>query len=213
MKKWIFVTLVISLVLALTACASTTGSTATATASTTLSQEGQLLVGTFKLENTSLGITSAQASTLLPLWETLESLASSNTAASQEIDAVVNQIQSSMDSSQITSITAMKLTRQDLAATAIDTGSVSTTSSSAGKASASSSANAGGTQLQAGAGAPSGGNPPSDLGGVTGGSGATTGQTQTGVSQSAATQSTGTTNQVSAAMIKALVELLQKKIG
>jgi hypothetical protein len=213
MKKWIFVTLVISLVLALTACASTTGSTATATASTTLSQEGQLLVGTFKLENTTLAITSAQASTLLPLWETLESLASSNTADSQEIDAVVSQIQSSMDSSQITSIAAMKLTRQDLAATAIGTGSVSTTSSSAGKASTSSSANAGGFQLQAGAGAPSGGNPPSDLGGVTGGSGATTGQAQTGISQSAATQSTGTTNQVSAAMIKALVELLQKKIG
>src|ERR1035437_1326494 len=131
MKKLVFVTILISLILALSACGSTPSATATASASNTLSLEGQLLVGSFKLENTSLAISSAQASTLLPLWETLESLASSNTAASQEVDAVVSQIQRSMSSQQISSITAMKLTRQDLAATAIDTGTASTTASSA----------------------------------------------------------------------------------
>jgi hypothetical protein len=118
-----------------------------------------------------------------------------------------------MDSSQISSITAMKLTQSDLAATAIDTGTTSTSTSSARKASTSSSANAGGGQFQAGAGAPSGENPPSDLGGVTGTTGAATGQTQSSTSQSASAQAVGTTNQVSVAIIKTVVELLQKKIG
>jgi hypothetical protein len=127
MKKWMFVTIIVSLVLALTACGSTQSSNAAATASTTLSLEGQLLVGTFKLENTTLAISSKQASTLLPLWETLESLASSNTAASQEVDAVVSQIESTMSSQQVSSITAMKLTQKDLAAAALDTGTTSTT--------------------------------------------------------------------------------------
>jgi hypothetical protein len=207
MKKWIFITIIVSLVLALTACGSAQSANAAAKASATLSLEGQLLVGTFKLENTSLAITSGQASTLLPLWETLQSLASSNTAASQEVDAVVSQIQSSMSSQQISSITAMKLTRQDLAAAAIDTGTASTTASSANTVKTSAA------QLQTGA--PAGGNPPGDMGGgIPAASDVqSASQTQTGTSQAVTTQSAGTTDQVSAAMIKALVALLQKKIG
>ena len=207
MKKWMFIPIIISLLAVLAACGSTPSANAAKSTSTTLSLEGDLLVGTFKLENTSLAITSAQASTLLPLWETLQSLASSNTAASQEVDAVVSQIQSSMSSQQISSITAMKLTRQDLAATAIDTGTAATTAGSASTVKTSAA------QLPAGAAA--GGNPPCDVGG--GMPGATdvqsASQTQTGASQAASTQSAGATEQVSAAMIKALVALLQKKIG
>ena len=212
MKKLIFVTIVISLILALTACGSTQSSNAAATTSITLSLEGQLLVGTFKLENTTLAISSKQASTLLPLWETLESLASSNTAATQEIDAVVSQIENSMSTQQVSSITAMKLTQQDLAATAIDTGSASSTASSTSKAN---TANASASQLQAGAGATAGGNPPSDMGGgMPGGTDVkAAGQTQTGTTQAVSTQSAGTADQVSTAMIKALVELLQEKLG
>ena len=204
MKKWMFVTIIVSLALALTACGSTKSVTATATASNTLSLEGQLLVGTFKLENTSLAVSSEQAGTLLPLWETLQSLASSNTSASQEVDAVVSQIESSMTTQQVSSITAMKLTQQDLAATAIDTGSSSTTASSASTVKTSA------TQLQAGAG-----DPPSDMGGGMGGASdiQTVSQAQTGASQAVSTQSAVTTNQVPAAMIKALVALLQKKVG
>jgi hypothetical protein len=207
MKKWMFIPIIISLVAALAACGSAQSATSAKSTATTLTQEGQLLVGTFKLENTSLAITSAQASSLLPLWETLQSLASSNTAASQEVDAVVSQIQSSMTAQQVSSITAMKLTRQDLAATAIDTGTAATTAGSAGTVKTSAA------QLPAGAAA--GGNPPSDAGG--GMPGATdvqsASQAQTGTTQAVSTPSTGTTEQVSAAMIKALVALLQKKIG
>ena len=205
MKKWIFVTIIVSLVLALTACGSTQSANAGKAASATLSLEGQLLVGSFKLENTSLSISSSQAGTLLPLWETLQSLASSNTAASQEVDAVVSQIESSMSSQQISSITAMKLTPQDLAATAIDTGTASTAASSASTVKASAA------QFQSGASA--GGNPPSGMG--SGMPGATDVQTasQTGSSQAVTTPSAKSTDQVSVAMIKALVALLQKKVG
>ena len=209
MKKWMAVSIVISLVLALTACGSTQNSNAAASGSTALSLEGQLLVGTFKLESSNLVVSSDQAAQLLPLWETLQSLASSGTAASQEIDAVVSQIESTMSPQQISSITAMKLTQQDLAAAAAGTGASSTTSSTASTASASLA------QLQAGAGAPGAGNPPTDMGGsMPASTGAqSTGQTQTGTAQAVTSQSTGTTNQVSPALINALVELLKKKIG
>ena len=210
MKKWMFVMIVVSLVLALSACGSTQNTTATAAASTMLSEEAQLLVGTFKLESTAMAITSAQASSLLPLWETLQSLASSNTAASQEVDAVVSQIQSSMSAERISSITAMKLTRQDLAAAMVDTGTTSTASASASTVKPSAA------QLQSGAGASAGGNPHSDTGGGMPGASdvQSVSQTQTGASQAVATaQPGGTTDQVSAAMINALVALLQKRIG
>jgi hypothetical protein len=208
MKKWIFATIAISLIQALSACGSAASATATAGTSNTLSLEGQLLVGTFKLENTSLAITSAQASTLLPLWETLESLASSNTAASQEVDAVVSQIQSSLSAQQVSSITAMKLTRSDLAATAVNTGTASSTSSSATTAKTRAS--------QQQSGGPNEGIPPSGAsgGGIPGGTDVQSiTQAQTGSSASAVTPAASTSSQVSAAMIKAVVELLQKKIG
>ncbi len=209
MKKWMAVLIVISLVLALTACGSAQNSTAAATASTMLSQEGQLLVGTLKLENTALALSADQATQLLPLWETLESLASSSTAASQEVDAVVSQVKSTMSPTQVASITAMKLNQQDLVAAAADAGVFSTTSSST------STAHANSTQLQAGAGDPDGGNPASDLGGdISASTGSQfTGQTQTSSIQTLTSQSAGTTNPVSPALIKALVELLKKKIG
>ena len=209
MKKWLAVSIVIGLVLALSACGSAQNSSAVATASTALSQEGQLLVGTLKLESTNLAVSSTQAEQLLPLWEMLQSLASSGTAASQEIDAVVSQIESTMSNQQITSITDMNLTQQDLVTAAMDTGTSSETSGSASTTKASS------VQIQAGAGDPGGGNPPADMdGGMPASLGAqSAGQTQTGSSQTVTGQSTGTTNEVSPALINALVELLKKKIG
>jgi hypothetical protein len=214
MKKWMLVSIVIVLVLALTACGSTQTSNATATTSTALSLEGQLLVGTFKLESTTLAISSDQADQLLPLWETLQSLESSGTAASQEIDAVVSQIESTMSVEQISSITAMNLTQQDLSIAAVDNGASSGTSGSA------STVNINPAQLQAGAGVPGagdpgGGNPPSDMGGgMPASTGAqTAGLIQTGTTQAVTGQSTATAPQVSPALINALVELLKKKIA
>ena len=214
MKKWMIVSIVIGLVLALTACGSSQSSTAAATSSTALSLEGQLLVGTLKLESTSQAVSADQAGKLLPLWETLQSLASSGTAASQEVDAVVSQIESTMSAQQISNITAMDLTQQDLSVAIADIGASSTSSSSANSTSANSA------QMSAGAGAPAagdpgGGNPPADMGGsLAASTGAQSGgQTQTGSTQAVTNQSTGTTTQIPAALIQALVELLQKKIA
>ena len=122
MKKWMAVSIVIGLVLALAACGSSQTATAPAATSNTLPLEGRLLVGTLKLESTSLAITADQAGQLLPLWETLQSLASSGTAASQEVDAVVSQIESTLSAQQLSSITDMNLTQQDLALAIANTG-------------------------------------------------------------------------------------------
>jgi len=118
---------------------STTSSTAPAQAvpSVTLnasyenaaSVELQLLVGTLKLEETNLSITKDQASTLLPLWQQIrtksQSMApvggqgngtaqpqSDNSSSQEQVEALVNQIQSAMTSDQIKAIADMKITKQ-----------------------------------------------------------------------------------------------------
>jgi hypothetical protein len=210
MKKRMLVSLTIGLVLVLSACGSKQTSAATATATTELSLEGRLLVGTIKLEDTNLAVSADQADQLLPLWETLASLESSGTAASQEIEAVISQIESTMSAEQLSSITAMNLIQQDLAA--VDTGTSSTNSSVSGSASASSA------QIPAApgvAGAPGGGTPPTDMGGsMPASAGAqAAGLTQTGISQTVTSQSNAATYQVSPAMINALVEMLKTKVA
>lgn len=96
MKKIILASILFPLLLALVACGGTSNSGSTTSNSTSLTLEEKLLVGTFRLESTDLGVSSDQASQLLPLWETLQSLAKSGTAASEEIDAVVSRIESTM---------------------------------------------------------------------------------------------------------------------
>jgi hypothetical protein len=210
MKKRMLVSLTIGLVLVLSACGSKQTSAATATATTELSLEGRLLVGTIKLEDTNLAVSADQADQLLPLWETLASLESSGTAASQEIEAVISQIESTMSAEQLSSITAMNLIQQDLAA--VDTGTSSTNSSVSGSASASSA------QIPAApgaAGAPGGGTPPTDMGGsMPASAGAqAAGLSQAGISQTVTSQSNAATYQVSPAMINALVEMLKTKVA
>ena len=93
------------------------------------STEQQLLLGTLKLQGTSLAVTKDQATTLLPLWKEIKTLSpsiapaqgqgnatpqppSSNTSHQDQIAALVNQIQSAMTTDQLTAITAMKITPQ-----------------------------------------------------------------------------------------------------
>jgi len=125
MNKVIFIFTALTLLLALVACGGTSSSGSTtsdstgdtgsaADNSTALSEEMELLIGTFKLEDTDLAVNSEQAAQLLPLWQVLQSLETSDTAASEEIAAVVNQIEATMTSQQMDAITAMKLTQQDV---------------------------------------------------------------------------------------------------
>ncbi len=74
----------------------------------------QLSIGTFELEETELAVDAAQAVDLLPLWQVLNSLTESDTAAQEEIDALVVQIAETMTAEQIEAIAAMQLTREDM---------------------------------------------------------------------------------------------------
>jgi uncharacterized membrane protein YgcG len=73
----------------------------------------QLILGTFKLEDTDLAVTPEEAAQLIPLWQAYESVANSDSASQQEVDATINQIQETMSPEQVQAIAGMKLTSQD----------------------------------------------------------------------------------------------------
>lgn len=122
MKKTIFLTLILTLLLA--ACG---GSAETASSaddgvefdpnSMELSLSSTLAIGTLKLEETDQAVASDQAADLLPLWQVLNSLTTSDTAAQEEIDAIIEQIQDTMTTEQLAAIEAMGLTRENTTAT------------------------------------------------------------------------------------------------
>jgi hypothetical protein len=113
--------LLLILTLILTACS---GSAANATspagnapgrgAAGELSAPLQVALGTIKLEGTENAVTAEQARELLPLWETLQQLEGSDTAATQEKEALISQIQETMTTEQTQAITALGLSRQDM---------------------------------------------------------------------------------------------------
>lgn len=72
-----------------------------------------LAVGTVKLDQTAQEVTPAEAQKLIPLWEGLDSLMSSDTAAQAEVEGVINQIQSTMTPAQVSAIKAMNLKGSD----------------------------------------------------------------------------------------------------
>lgn len=118
---WLSITLI--LVLALTACSGNSsqadsGNNSTGTdntqSTTSLSGVNLLLVGTLKLEDTDHAISVDQAAQLLPLWQAYLSLSNSQTAAEQEVDALLKQIDSTMTSDQMQAIQAMNLTSTDM---------------------------------------------------------------------------------------------------
>lgn len=230
MKKVIFTLTVSILLLALVACGGTSSSGSTTSSSTgetgsttdnstALSEEMELLIGTFKLEETVLAVSSEEASQLLPLWQTLQSLVTSDTAASEEIAAVVNQINNTMTSQQIDAITAMKLTQQDVMSVMSEAGLSFSNPNASGTPSASSGSSqsgfpAGGFDPGAAGGPPSGGGAPvivgDDPGGMGGGQQLDPGQIAT--LQAGGTQSGGASSQTPTPLLKALIDLLQKKV-
>jgi hypothetical protein len=119
MKK-ITLTIFTILVLTLTACGGASNNPQAGPADPVSSSENtlplstQLLIGTFKLEDTDLAVTAEQANELIPLWQVLQSISSSDTAAQEEMDALVEQIQETMTAEQVQAIEAMNLTSQDM---------------------------------------------------------------------------------------------------
>ena len=224
MKKTIFILSILAMLSVLVACTKTTTTqvqNGPGGNSAPLSAATQLLVGTFKLEDSDLAVTSAQAKQLLPLWQTLKELSSSNTAADEEINAVVDQIKSAMTTQQMAKITAMKLTQQDIMslmsqAGVSPNGANATTTPMAlnglpgGNNSQGGGGGAGGAGGAGGppAGGPQGGGAPS--GGMPGGGGGEPGMIGGASTTPQAVRQMP--NQVPAPLLNALIELLQKKI-
>ena len=119
MKKATLTILTI-LILALTACSGTSNTPSSTPLQLTdgtapeLSTASKLVVGSFKLEETDLAITSEQAVALLPVWQVYQEVSTSDTAAQAEIDALIEQIQETLTTEQMDAINAMNLTQQDV---------------------------------------------------------------------------------------------------
>ncbi len=212
MKKIILAFPLFTLLLVLAACGGSSNSGDTSSSSASLSLQNELLIGTFKLEDTSLAVSSDQASQLIPLWETMQSLAASGTAATEEINAVVTQIKSTLTSQQINAITAMGLTQQDLTTVMSKNGLTSKSSAASSTADTSSIQGPLGDTSSGGAGNPGAGIPgdAADPSGT--GSGQSISQVQVSSSQTDSSQSQGSTNQASASLLSALIDMLQKKV-
>jgi hypothetical protein len=232
MKRTIFALTILAMLSVLVACTKTTTAqtqNGPGGNSTPLSTATELLVGSFKLEGTDLAVTSTQAEQLLPLWQTLQALSTSNTAADQEINAVVDQIKSTMTSQQMAKITAMKLTQQNIMSLMSQTGvspngagTTTTPMALIGLPSGANSQGGGGAQgggggpggapgggMPSGGGLPAGGGMPADGGLPAGGGG------EPGMIGGASTTPQAVRqmpNQVPAPLLNALIELLQKKI-
>lgn len=74
----------------------------------------KLVIGTLNLKDTENAVTPEQAKELLPLWQVYLSLLTSDTAAQEEIDALVEQIGETMTPEQTQAIKAMQLSQEDM---------------------------------------------------------------------------------------------------
>ena len=189
--------------------------------SRSLSTIEELVLGMLKLEGTDQAVDATQAATLLPLWQAYQELQTNNSTATEEVNAVVSQIQSSMTSEQTKIINDMKLTSQDLMDTMASLGVSNSAASAEGTQTAPSGQDfamefqdgSGGANASAGSSPPSGGGGPQDGGGASGAPGS--GMTDLSQSQIAAMQAakgTGQGNNGIAGLIEKLISVLEQKI-
>ncbi len=221
MKKLtlIFLTFII---LTLSACGSTSNRNNPVSVNQNGSSNGslpaatQLALGTLKLEGTDNAVTAEQAAELLPLWQTMQVLYSSDTAANQEIEALSTQIRETMTAKQMQAITAMNLNRQDMfsimQAQGVEVGNGQQNNNS--QQSGNSSSNRG---FAPGGFVPGGGGPP-DGGSFPGGAGfGSSGQSQNRsanqIATAQASRQAGGGNQIPSPLINALIEFLKQKAG
>jgi hypothetical protein len=220
--------IILTLALLLTACSgnpSTAADNPTGTESGTstgaLSAPLQVAIGTLKLDKTANEVTTDQAAELLPLWETLQVLDTSDTAANQEKEAVLAQIQETMTQKQMQAITTMNLTRQDMFSVmqsqgqglAFGGGQNTTGNAQNGNSSTNSSRRNSGN---GGGGFFVGGGGPPDGGGLQGGGnfqGQGTRTQSNGSTQNGTRQVTVNPNRVPTPLIQAIIEYLKKKSG
>jgi hypothetical protein len=206
----------------LTACSGTRSNTSNngfgsqGTASTgNLSAALQVALGTLKLDKTANTITKEQAAELLPLWETLKDLESSDTAADQEKEALIIQIQETMTQQQMQAITGMNLTRQDMFSILQSQGfSFASQNGTAQTQNGNTTRNSG---RNFGGGGGFAGGPPPDGGFTGGGGGFFQGQrTQangTSTNQNSTGQVNANLNRIPTPLVQAVIDYLKKKAG
>ena len=206
MNKKIFWTTSLLFTLTLTACASiarTTGSAPSGGPSAVeMPAQTKLVLGTINLEETDNAVTAEQAAELLPIFYVLQDLNESDTAAQEEKDGLVNQIQETLTAEQVQAIDDMSLSMRDVfALTQGGSGRSSTT----------------GAPSTTGAGGGGMGGPPDMGGGMPGGGGPNgmpSGMTSTGNTSTSSDTSARPAMSTStpSALFDAVIELLQKKI-
>ena len=74
----------------------------------------KLILGTINLEETDNAVTAEQAKELLPMFYVLQDLNESDTAAQEEKDGLVNQIQETLTAEQVQAIDDMSLSMRDV---------------------------------------------------------------------------------------------------
>ena len=125
MKKIGIVFFLVS-VLLLSACAAPGGAAAPAAATPTagvvntnydnaLPVPSQLALGTIMLKDTQNPVTTDQAAKLLPLWQAVQSMTSSTSTSAVEFNALVTQIQQTMQPAQLEAIANLKITQASMA--------------------------------------------------------------------------------------------------
>jgi hypothetical protein len=221
--------LLMILTLVLTAC-SGNGSSATAPAGNApgggsagaLSVPMQVALGTLKLDKTKDAVTAEQAKELLPMWETLQQLEGSDTAATQEKDALVSQIQETMTKEQMQAIAALGLTSQDMFSIMQSQVQTFTGTQNNGATQSSGSSNNNRRNFGGGGGGffVEGGGPPPDAGGggfaganVQGQGSRTQSNRSTNSTQNSNRQFTADPNRLPTPLIQAVIVYLKTKTG
>ncbi len=118
MKKILSITIFVLVVATLAACSTAQPSSTQNQAEEIAVQEGQplqnrLAIGILALEGTDQAVTPEQAQALLPLWKAVKSLSASDTASSEEIAALYDQIEELLEAEQVQAIQGLSLSPED----------------------------------------------------------------------------------------------------
>ena len=220
MKK-ITLTIFIFLILTLSACGGTSNDINPASgpqgdfSAGELPATTQLIIGTLKLEDTNQPVSAEQAAELLPLWQTMQVLSESDTAAQQETEALITQIQETMTPEQMQVITDMNLTQQDMMTLMQEQGLAAGPAGGQNNNAQGGNPNGGGGFGPGGdefpGGPPQGGGPGGGPGGFAGGQGQNLSAEQIATAQAA--RQAGGGNMIPSPLISALIEYLQEKAG
>ncbi|MBI3174503.1 MAG: hypothetical protein HYZ25_12330 [Chloroflexi bacterium] len=214
MKKLTLLSLTILVVL-LSACSAQTPQAVPA--QTELSTESKLIVGTFKLDGTDQAITKDQAKQLVILWQVYQEISQSDTAAQEEVDGLLKQIEGTMTDAQMQAINGLSLSQRDVMSLMQEKGlmgnlpQMSNSSSSSSSSGSGSTAGAGGPPDGGGGMMGAGGPPDGGFGG--GGFGGGESANRSSSSSSSSSSSTQTRTSPTSQLLNALIEYLQGVAG